>query len=221
MPTFKMVFIAPVPNATHGGKQAWQLQPSEARQPVRLQAETIEEARAEAGAIWGGMLHARFMDPDGYWIVDERDQVMHFDERDEAATPRSPEDLARVAEFKQALITAGGGLVVIERPEPEPLPGFECELDGHDLLHDVDDYLDLADLADVPEQRALIAQHPVARDPAQLERTLAFLAGTRADLGTVGDLQRTWLAAAAGLAQMAEAGLLISDDQRRNLRHAA
>lgn len=220
MSMFKMVFIAPVPNASRGGKQAWQLQASEARQPVGLNAATVDEAKSEAAAVWAGMAHTRFVDPDGYWITDARDQVVHFDERDEAVTPRSPEDQTRVAEFKRMLVAAGGGLVLVEQPEPEPVPGFECELDGSDLLHDADDHLDLADLVDAPDQRALIALHPVARDPGQLERTLAFLAGTRAEAGTVGDLERTWLAAAAGLAQMAEAGLLISAPATEFLRAA-
>ncbi len=210
MPTYTMVFIAPVPNASRGGKQAWELQSSQVQQPIALKAGTDADARTEAAAIWAGMVHARFQDPDGYWVTDEHDKLVDHQERDEPATPRAAGDLAQVAAFKRMVIAAGGGLVLVERPEPAPLPGFECDLDGLDLLHDAEDRLDLADLVEDAGQRALIARHPAARDPAQLERTLDFLAGTRANAGTVGDLQRAWLASAAGLAAMAEAGLLIT-----------
>lgn len=113
---YRMVFIAPTPNKTHAVPGAWVLQPSTVVEPLDLPAEGLDDARAQAAGIWAAMPHRRFMDPDGYWIVDataptsDRDgsqgidagRVVFHDERDEAMTPRAPADLERIVEFKRA-----------------------------------------------------------------------------------------------------------------------
>lgn len=236
---YRMVFVAPTPNKSHAAPRAWVLQPSTALPPVDLQAVALEDARVEAAGIWAGITHHRYMDPDGYWIVDDQvamleqdgqegdddavapglndlvrpmaGRIVAHDERDEVMTPRAPIDLARIAEFKRAMLAAGGGLVQRATLEEHEDPEFVEMLDDVDLTYDRDDFIDPADLILNERQQAAIALHPISRDQAQLDHTLAFMAGgVRADRGTVADLQEAWLIAANNLATMAQAGLLVS-----------
>lgn len=200
---FEMVFMQPQPGVDRSGEH-WDeglvnfgLEVSQARAPIKLLAQSLDGAILEAQRRWEEIPAERYTDPAGYWIHDESRNIVHDFERDEAKTPRSPQDARRAEEFQRRFIAEGFALVfrtpVVSEDGEEPSPG--------------EDFVPAADMPVDPNLRSAIARHPIAREHAAVLSLIELLAGPDED--TVGEMQRRWCGAAGLLAHIAQGGYRI------------